>query len=78
MTRAMKKIHYINENENFNVMAAYQMSMAENQKLLDEIHRLNAKLNDMSAELIKSEDEANNYRDMYLALRRGHYLLVPK
>ncbi|RKP58191.1 hypothetical protein D7Z26_01420 [Cohnella endophytica] len=78
MNNAVKKIHYINENEDFNIMAAYQMRIAENQKLLDEIHRLNGKLNDLSFELIKAQDDANNYRDMYHALRQGNYLLIPK
>ncbi|QJD82883.1 hypothetical protein [Cohnella herbarum] len=78
MTKTAKKVHYINESENFNIMAAYQMRIAENEKLLDEINRLNSKLNDMSLDLIKAQDGERQYRDMYHALRQGHYLLIPK
>ncbi|XID95287.1 hypothetical protein ACF3MZ_12555 [Paenibacillaceae bacterium WGS1546] len=82
MTRAAKKVHYINEheneNENANLMAAYRLRIAENEKLLDEIQRINRKLHDMNAELMKAQAEAGKYREMYDAIRRGHYLLIPK
>lgn len=78
MTKAANKVHYIKENENFNIMAAYQMRIAENEKLLEEINRLNSILTDMSLELIKAQDGERQYRDMYHALRQGHYLLIPK
>ncbi|TVY04478.1 hypothetical protein [Cohnella terricola] len=78
MVSSAKKVRYINEKENFNLMAAYQLRIAENEQLLQEIHRLNAKLQQTSTELEQAQDEANNYREMYLAIRQGHYLLVPK
>lgn len=78
MAKAAKKVHYLSGNENMNIMAAYQLRIAENQNLLEEIHRLSDKLDDAKAELEKAKEEARKYREMYDALRQGHYLLVPK
>jgi len=77
-TKAAKKIHYIGESENYNLMAAYQHRIAENEKLLAEIQRLNERIGELDTELRKAREDSENIREMYLALRKGHYLLVPK
>jgi len=77
-TKAAKKIHYIGDADNYNLMAAYQHRIAENERLLAEIQRLNEKIGELDAELGKARQDSDNIREMYLALRKGHYLLIPK
>ncbi|MFC5403910.1 hypothetical protein [Cohnella soli] len=66
------------KNQPDHIAAAYQFRISENQKLLEEISRLNIKISNLTNELTKEQQEKNNYRELYLALRQGNYLLIPK
>ncbi|TFE23062.1 hypothetical protein [Cohnella luojiensis] len=74
---AAKKLNFQSEIEDLSLMAAYRLKVTDNQKLQEEIVRLRIELNELSGRLIDAEDEANKYKEMYLALRQGHYLLIP-
>lgn len=78
MSDQVSKYRFISEQEYFNLKASYSSQVQENQRLNAEVQRLNTMVKQLSEDAAAAQVEAANYRDMYLSLREGKYLLIPK
>lgn len=78
MSNSITKYHYISEIEYSNLQSSYRSKVRENQRLIAEVQRLNHLIKQLNDDVAAANEEAINYRDMYLSLRKGKYLLIPK
>ncbi|WP_027084423.1 hypothetical protein [Cohnella panacarvi] len=78
MSDQVSKYRFVNEQEYLNLKASYRSQVQENQRLNAEVQRLNTLIQQLSEDAVAAREEAANYREMYLSLREGKYLLIPK
>ncbi len=78
MSDQVSKYRFISEQEYFNLKTSYSSQVQENQRLNAEVQRLNTMINLLSEDVTAAREEASKYREMYLSLREGKYLLIPK
>ena len=78
MSNQVSKYRFISEQEYFNLKTSHSSQVQENDRLNAELQRLNTIINELSEDVVAAREEAVTYRDMYLSLREGKYLLIPK
>lgn len=78
MSNRISKFQYISEVEYNSLLASHRSQFIENQKLNAEVLRLNHVIKQLYEDVIVANEDAKKYRDMYLSLREGKYLLIPK
>lgn len=78
MSNPITKYRYISELEYNNLQASYKSLVRENQRLKTEVQQLDHMIMKLNDDVAVAANDANKYREMYMSLRKGKYLLIPK